>query len=738
MRPFAATLLFVLAIAAAGAHAACEAPRDDVFAHAEPLGAPVQPAPCAQVTQTPPAFTWPARKDAQGYALQLTFPDGHVERRTAAANWLLWNAALPPGTYEWRVEASGPQAVRSAARRFTIARDAVAFVVPTGEEAARRARATKRPRTWPHDAASPFRALRAERKRDFQGLREEADRHLKDAVQAEPASGSIESNYEDTVAEQKRTLNSAFAWFGSNDDRYAHDATRRMAAMSGWRTDGKLAPATNDMGNRTVAWTLALGYDWMREALDDKQRAAILAAIRARTQPMVDDVVANLPKEPYDSHRQVTLTTVAAIAALMAGDIPEADEWLRATLPLAAIWTSAWGGPDGGYANGTMQMLWDDDSDLLPWYVLRNAAGLDLAKGAWMRHHASFYVQFLPPGTPAGVFGDGAEMPVTEIQARVAKAFAAFAPSPLARWYASRLSGEDGTRLELLLAPPFDAKAVPMPRGVPQSAFFPSVGWVAFHADLADPQAASIYFKSSPYGSHNHSHADQNSFVVNDRGRRLMIASGYYDGYGTAHWKDWYKQTRSANAITFDGGQGQAMSDRKYSGAITAFSTHGNWDHAVGHAEAAYAGALTLAQRTLVYLRPKTLLVYDRLASETPRAWEWNLHALHRMREAPDGAVAIENEGARLCLRMLAAPASIFRQTDQFTAAPQGRDRRDEWHGVFAARAKSASAEFVALVRIGADCSTADNASVHARDGGWDVTVDGRTVRLEGERVSVR
>ena len=39
------------------------------------------------------------------------------------------------------------------------------------------------------------------------------------------------------------------------------------------------------------------------------------------------------------------------------------------------------------------------------------------------------------------------------------------------------------------------------------------------HSSLSDPNRLSIFFKSSPYGSYNHSHADQNSFVIHHRGR---------------------------------------------------------------------------------------------------------------------------------------------------------------------------------------------------------------------------
>ena len=72
-------------------------------------------------------------------------------------------------------------------------------------------------------------------------------------------------------------------------------------------------------------------------------------------------------------------------------------------------------------------------------------------------------------------------------------------------------------------------------------------------------------------------------------------------------------------------------------GAITQFESGAGYDLVSGDATAAYGGALTRARRSLVYLRPYNVLVYDTLASDTPRTFEWNIHALNRMGEVGEG-----------------------------------------------------------------------------------------------------
>jgi hypothetical protein len=723
---------------AANASPQC-APKSDFLVRSDPTLAPIRPVDCSTVTQTPPEFTWPPQSGDNTYEVLLTQPGGNVETRTTTKNWVLWDKALRAGTYSWRVKVSGASNYTSEARTFTIAPSASAFVVPDGGKLVERARQARRPRTWSNDPTRVIAGMKSERAASFRELLVEVGNKMPAPVQPEPASGSIESNYEDTVAEQKRTLAAALAWAVTRQERYGHDAARRMLAQARWNVDGPTAYAKNDMANRTVAWTLALAYDWAQDYLKPAERTAVLAAIKARTQPMFDDVVKRLAAYPYDSHANITLTVVAAIGALTAGEIPEAERWLKEALPLAVVWTSPWGWQDGGFANGTAQLFWDTGSNLPAWYVLRNAAGVDLAQKEWVRNHARFMAYFVPPGAPSGVFGDGHELDLEEVWGRVSKATARFAPTPLARWYARSMRHEDTSRIELMLSPRVDLSGASLPADTPNSAYFPSVGWVAMHSSLADPERTSVYFKSSPYGSYNHSHADQNSFVIHDKGERLAMASGYYDGYQTEHWKQWYKQTRAANAITFDGGKGQGFNDKAAAGEIVRFERGRNWDIATGRAEKAYGGELSRAERTIVYLRPGVVLVHDSLASDKPHAWEWNIHAMKKMTRLSDKVVQVRNGPAKMCLEMLVSPEVTFEQTDQFTAPPRAKDAAPQWHGRFVASGKAQRAEFIALMRVGAECraGATRSAMVVPTANGLEVRVGTATVTFGPEGASV-
>src|SRR5215210_8585460 len=81
------------------AAAPCGDAKSDFLVRSDPHLAPVHPVDCSTTTQSPPEFVWPPQGGKNTYTLQLTFPDGRTESRETADNWLLWDRALPPGTY---------------------------------------------------------------------------------------------------------------------------------------------------------------------------------------------------------------------------------------------------------------------------------------------------------------------------------------------------------------------------------------------------------------------------------------------------------------------------------------------------------------------------------------------------------------------------------------------------------------------------------------------------------------
>lgn len=741
-------LLGMLAMHASGLRAESTAPMavcGQLFSDwlvGKSLSAPVRPADCATVEQTPPEFGWSDQGPSAKYRFTLFFPNGQSLTREIDRNWVAWSEPLAPGQYGWRVEVfRNAQSAGEAGRvrRFTVSKEARPFVVPDARELFRRAATLDHPRALPRgmEKEGLIGALLNERQVGVKGLLGSVDEHLRRMLPPEPpmqlSRGAIESRTHD---EMRSLLKAAFAWVVSRNDKYLEDAKRRALNVATWNPRGATSFTNADQAGREIAWGLALVYDWLYDVLKPVERQALLDAIRPRANEMLAGLTGprGVNVVPMDSHGNHSIGKLAVVAVLLAGDAPEAERWLIESLPLHLHLISPWGGEDGGYANGTGYALWDTGDSFVDWHILRWSTGVDVSQKAWVRNFGRYLAYFLPPGTPRHTFGDGTEETPGENWARFGKANALLAPSPLSRWYARQLFGEDPGRLEVLLAPRDAGGEAAFPEGSANAALFPSIGWSAMHSDLRDRERVSVYFKSSPYGSHNHSHADQNSFVINARGQALAIDSGYYDAYHSPHWESWTKQTRAHNAITFDGGQGQTHHTIDAKGKITQFEAGAQLDFVTGDATQAYGGALRKVVRSVVYGRPDQVVVFDRLESVTPRRWEWNLHALERMVQDAAGRVVIHSGPASLCVTVQASSPLRFVQSDAFTDAPRGENRANQWHGRFETVGKTNAATFAAVLSV--DCRDGASVRLNREDGAEaSAMLGGAEVRFDGTRV---
>ena len=183
------------------------------------------------------------------------------------------------------------------------------------------------------------------------------------------------------------------------------------------------------------------------------------------------------------------------------------------------------------------------------------------------------------------------------------------------------------------------------------------VGWVAMHSDLIDQDRISMYFKSSPFGSFNHSHADQNTFVLRAFGERLAIDSGYY-AYGTDWENKYVRQTFAHNSITYNGGFGQKDDSKDANGNIKQFVTHLDFDAAVGDAKNAYVGNIDKFDRTIIYLRPDSYIVVDELQNDTEQTYEWWLNSRPDTMMVDGKKAHVELNGSHLNVEILAPAVS--------------------------------------------------------------------------------
>ncbi len=725
-------LIVMLAISLLGLRAAWadDCPplvKADWMSAAPALAMPVMPAHCETVDQTPPQFAWPDQGETR-YQLELRDARKRITHHVADRNWLLLDTPLPAGEYFWRVK---PLAIPSKGygkgfgewRQFHITADAVPFAVADAATLLKFAKSKPRPRAFPvgEDRERYIQNLLTQRQLSWNAFLANARQQWRQPHVAAPDrlanaeanrktySQQLGGNKKQAGQEINRMLDSALAWKVTQQPIYLADAKHSLLQLALWDPSGATGVNHHQVAGRLV-WVMALGLDWLYDELSAEERKRIVDVLAVRMDALIREFGISprrkLDKMPFNSHAWVAIGELAAAASLLVGEHEQADAWFEATVRPFLFLYSPWGGMDGGLGNGTAYGIWDALALTAPLDILRMSVGVDMYQKGWSRNLGRFLANFLPPGSPAGVFGDGAEKLYLKGDAgNLAAAHAGRVADPLLNWYASQVPGRRPNDF-LQVLPSTTLPVDELGSMLPNATLFKTIGWAAMHSDLQARDRVSIFFKSSPYGSFNHSHADQNSFVLHARGHPLLIDSGFYDFHGSPHGMQWYRQTQAHNAITFDGGQGQVAGDREAAGKILHFLHTPAKDRVTGDSTPAYKGALSQAERTLVYLRPNQLLVYDALASPVARRWEWNMHALAPFKQDTSGRINLEVGGVKLCIDAQSTSPLSFSQNEGFSVPPEFRTSgetiaQQQWHGRFSSIEPSREAAFVTVLSIG-------------------------------------
>ena len=274
-----------------------------------------------------------------------------------------------------------------------------------------------------------------------------------------------------------------------------------------------------------------------------------------------------------------------------------------------------------------------------------------------LRRTADYFIALtLPDGHVFNYADNTPELPVT-----VLHLLAARLRSGALAWTARRI-GHRGV-WDLL----FDDPALPAeePPAAAQARTFATTGIAVSRSDWGR-DAVFVGVKSGPTAV-GHSHLDLNSFVLQRGSVPLVIdpgiwpygsAIGFFDsGPGGRRWDFDANATVAHNTILVDG-QGQTIGPACRATFLAA-AADGALRYVISDAAAAYPGLLTRCERWLVHLLPDTLLVYDDLAADVPRRWEWLVHPAGTWRDEGRAAHVIENAGVRVTLTRLLPAADL-------------------------------------------------------------------------------
>lgn len=501
-------------------------------------------------------------------------------------------------------------------------------------------------------------------------------------------------------------------WLVTGEEKYFTKAKEILLGVAGWHfaPDWKSGPAVgatdityNDEAHFRLWRKLPLVYDQLRPRLTPAEKQAILAHFRERgtrsarwieQEGDISKITRNSIAADLSSHpvRFMPMTGLAGLA--LWDDLPEAREWWAFAYKFYRDQFPPFGGDDGGWAEGNAYWRGTFEHAVFQDALLATGDPLAYANPFW-KNSPLFALYNVQPYLHT-TFGDTSNAgrfnlePVVadylEHLARVQqngflRAYADLCTDSRTRPVDKGLAGLNRnypTAAEFLVRN-FIASHLPLPLARPLSELppqrhFADVGWVSLHSALGDPaNDIHVTFKSSPYGSFSHSHADQNAFILNAWGESLAINSAYREFHNSPHHAGWTRQTVSKNALLIDG-LGQKAQSKAATGKITRYEVGERYVLTTGDATAAYAtlqpkGRVKRVTRDLVFIDRRYVVLRDRVELTTPGKLSWLLHSARPISWLDGNRAILDGDGGKAALQVRLVSPDIEWQahvTDKF------------------------------------------------------------------------
>ena len=725
-----------------------------------PRGSFPRPADGEKVEINPPGFCWWRAEGARSYRFEIRNSDGRTIYQ--ADNLIdpvhVPDRIFPPGEYSWQVSAideSGDTLDIWGPKSFSIAEDAPQQPWIPADELLRRV-PSEHPRVifLKSDLDRLRESAKDTRKEPIEALISHAERCLSLDPPEEPTYDRIDDPAERRMAyvyafrDFRRVINNgmeplALAYLFTGDRRYGEAALKILTQVAKWDPEGIssiLAPYGDEIGLSLVK-TGAHCYDWLYDLMNESERELVRRMLIARGNQMLRRLKdrCDFLAFPEESHAG-RLPGYLCEHAIALAEEPEAREWLD--YALRAIYTvfPHWGGHDGGWAEGIGYGRAYNSILLPPFEAVRSALGINLWQRPFFRKVRRFFFYCTSPIGEITPFGDGGTTGSPRGGAPLMIHHAQLFKDPACRWWAQVADPNARRSASLInLILPDEVKPKP-PTDMPPDAVFRGVGWAALHSDIADPENDTfVLFKSSPYGSVSHSHADQNCFCILKGGKALATSSGYYGpAYGMPHHVKWTRQTKAHCGILVDG-EGQIPRSAEARGRIIVFDTYSHCGFVCGDATEAYGGKLTKFLRYIFLVRPGLVCIIDELVAPKPSTFQWLLHAFEPFEMDEDGqSVTSRRKGAKMRIWLYTPGGFSFSYTDQFeTPYNEGipskyhRSMPNHYHFKASTRRRSESQRIAAFALVEGPGEKFDGGPIELEPGwaGVEIKFPGAIVR---------
>ena len=689
---------------------------------AEPGEWGYRPAAGAVSQVNPPSFSWrPQRELTWEIECARDTRFKNVEYRTEN---LEFNVHCPPrtfkpGNYTWRYRGkdnNGRYTNWSQPRTFTIASDAAVMPLPARKDLIGRI-PKSHPRLFmrPENLGRLRKLARGTMKQEYNKLVSECER-----IMARPPSTEEPPKYSKGLERGSeawrkiwwgnrtytiRALNSAatlaFTRLLDGQEKYGLEAKRILLECAKWDPKGSTGYRYNDEAGMPYNYYFSRTYTFVNDLLSEQEKKICRDVMKARGAEMYEHLCPRHLWRPYSSHSNRAWHFLGEVGIAFLGEVEGAEDWVWFAMNVFYNTYPVWCDDDGGWHEGISyghsylgRFTWWAD-------VMREAMGVDAYDKPFFSKAGYYTMYLMPPGKVGGGFGDGAWRRSASRNVSLMSQFAAQAGNGHWQWYVEQLGGSKEMSGYIGFIRGTLPKVEPKPPdGLESSRLFRGTGQAYLNSDLTDARkSVQVIFKSSPFGTQSHGNEANNSFVLWAYGKRLLVRSGHYDSYGSAHHSNWVWSTRSVNNITANG-LGQVKRTAQAQGKIIAFKTTPSMDIVVGEAGSAYErGILDRFTRAIIFVKPELVIVYDRMEAKEPSTFEYWLHAIDKISVEDQNRIRVENDDVVCDVDFLTPSDLTFKQTNEYDPKPRPRIKMKEWHLTATTPEKKKRMEFVTVYR---------------------------------------
>lgn len=676
----------------------------------------------------PPTLRWPISLGPPPYTIILgqadDLKDG-VLQKSVSGTFLRPFKAFVPGQWYWKVVAAN--GAESEMASFVITDDLPVWEIPSWETLLSNV-PQGHPRTYVRPDDLP--RLRALTCGSYSNFLAEAERDcLKKFVGKKipdlPDStdkwfGKHEKNYVNGPVRCLEKLH--FVYQMTQDSRYADEIRRRALHFAKFTPEELAHPRRNDFANSWMIASLAYAYDTIYDQWTPEERNLLAGRILERIHLGMDEFMPGRIHDQQqinsDAHSwQWTLRNMTIGALALYSEYPEARQLFEWSLKIHVALYPWFGGRDGGSAENAQYFQYTGFTTAAETAALfGEATGLNFFEKPWYQNAMWYLMYSQGLGAQRSQFGDHREFTAISDKGYLGtKIFSGKVYNPYFTAYWQELqelyAGErdELSWFSMILEPYQYADPEPL-SSLPKARLFSGIGVVMMRSDFMKPERDILFeFKSGPYGSVDHNHADLNSFNISAYGEPLVLDSGHYDSYGSKHHTEWTSAMRGHNTVLVDD-IGAPRRSWESHGQITDFEIGDGFVRTAGSAgPAAYKGVdVKQFDRQILWLEPDTWLIVDSLATGEPRTFQWLLHAVNEMQMNESAkTLMLQTDKAEARVRFFAPNRLAFSQTDQFSAPPEKgnpnqKDQQmpNQWHFTASTVKPEKKQQFITVIQV--------------------------------------